>query len=433
MYEIIIGRDKKDRDRYELKGTIPIAKHYVKMGQVSSLANPIMIDAIRSHVIFICGKRGSGKSYTMGSLAEGLGMLQPDIRENIATIMFDTMGVFWTMKYANKQDVKLEEEWGLKEQNFNVKVLVPKGKYDSLKEQGLPVDGSFSIPISDMDGSSWCSTFNIDPLTEVGSFIQRVVTETEGTSSFSAIFDAIKRLEAEQYVRLLAENLFMNAQGWGLFSEKGTQIRDLAIGGQITVLDISSYANASSSSSIRALVISLISQKLFDERMDARKVEEYDEVKNSMRYFVGHAEGERMPVVWLFVDEAHEFLPKKGKTLATQPLLTLLREGRQPGISLVLASQQPGQIHTDVLTQSDVVISHRLTAKIDIDALGLLMQSYMREGLDKEVNNLPRIKGAALIFDDTNERMYPAQIRPRYTWHGGSSPTAIKEEEHKLF
>ena len=109
--------------------------------------------------------------------------------------------------------------------------------------------------------------------------------------------------------------------------------------------------------------------------------------------------------------------------------MTLLREGRQPGISLMLATQQPGQIHTDVMTQSDIIIAHRLTSKIDIESLGMLMQTYMRENLDKLLAELPDAKGSALIFDDTNERMYPSQIRPKMTWHGGSSPVAIKQKE----
>ena len=62
----------------------------------------------------------------------------------------------------------------------------------------------------------------------------------------------------------------------------------------------------------------------------------------------------------------------------------------------------------------------------------MLMQSYMREGLDKELNNLPRISGSALIFDDSNERMYSMRIRPRFTWHGGSAPVALKDKK-KLF
>jgi len=136
-----------------------------------------------------------------------------------------------------------------------------------------------------------------------------------------------------------------------------------------------------------------------------------------------------MPLVWLVIDEAHEFLPVKGKTLATDPLVTVMREGRQPGISLILATQQPGKIHTDVMTQSDIVISHRITAKMDTDALGMLMQSYMRKGLTEELDNLPRVKGAAIIFDDTNEKMYPMRIRPRFTWHGGAAPNAIHQKK----
>ena len=125
-------------------------------------------------------------------------------------------------------------------------------------------------------------------------------------------------------------------------------------------------------------------------------------------------------------------MPHNEKTAATDALVTILREGREPGISLVLASQQPGKINTDVMTQSDIIISHRITAKVDTDALGKLTQSYMRQALDQELNELPRTKGAALIMDDENEKIYPVQVRPRFTWHGGEAPTAIKKEK-KLF
>jgi len=169
---------------------------------------------------------------------------------------------------------------------------------------------------------------------------------------------------------------------------------------------------------------------MFVERMIARKFEEFEEVKASTHYFTEEAKKKKeMPLVWLVIDEAHEFLPNTGKTVASAPLITILREGRQPGISLVLASQQPGKIHTDVMTQADTVIAHRITAKIDVDALGQLMQSYMREGLPQMLDNLPDLKGSAIIFDDTNEKMYPMRMRPRITWHGGGSPAAIREEK----
>ena len=165
--------------------------------------------------------------------------------------------------------------------------------------------------------------------------------------------------------------------------------------------------------------------------MLSRKNEEFESVDQAQHYFSKEVE-EKMtePLVWIAVDEAHELLPREGKTAASDALITILREGRQPGISLILATQQPAKIHTDVMTQADIVIAHRLTAQMDVDALGSLMQSYMRKGLDAELNILPSTKGAALIFDDANERMFPVQMRPRFTWHGGGSPLAIKEKKN---
>jgi hypothetical protein len=51
---------------------------------------------LRPHVILICGKCGYRKSYTMGTLIEELAMLPSNI--NIATLVIDTMRIFWTMR-----------------------------------------------------------------------------------------------------------------------------------------------------------------------------------------------------------------------------------------------------------------------------------------------------------------------------------------------
>lgn len=136
-----------------------------------------------------------------------------------------------------------------------------------------------------------------------------------------------------------------------------------------------------------------------------------------------------MPLIWLFIDEAHEFLPMNETTPASKALIQLLREGRQPGISMVLATQQPGVIHRDVMTQSDIVLSHRLTNAKDIQALNEIMQSYMLDSISKAMNNLPALKGSAILLDDNSERLYSIRMRPRFTWHGGDAPTAVKTEK----
>ena len=98
-YDIIIGRNISDKKILESKGLTFIGKGYVKMGQYTSLSNKIFMDIARSHVILVAGKRGSGKSYTLGVIAEELSNLPKEANQNIASLIFDTMGIYWTMKF----------------------------------------------------------------------------------------------------------------------------------------------------------------------------------------------------------------------------------------------------------------------------------------------------------------------------------------------
>ncbi len=80
------------------------------------------------------------------------------------------------------------------------------------------------------------------------------------------------------------------------------------------------------------------------------------------------------------------------------------------------------------MTQSDIVISHRVTAKPDIEALNEIMQTYLLENIKQQIDDLPSLKGSAIILDDNSERIYPMRMRPRFTWHGGEAPASIKAE-----
>lgn len=434
MNDIVIGRDSSDRKKFGTDGVIFLGKHYVKMGRTTSLSNNVFMDVNRSHVVFVCGKRGGGKSYTLGVIAEGVSDLPEDVKQNISVILLDTMGIYWTMKYPNKQDKELLESWGLEPKGLDVNIFTPEGYFKEYKSKDIPTDFPFSIQPSELNGSDWVTTFSLRADDPVGVLIERIIYDLKESGKNYSIKDILKKIEedkdADKVSKSAAKNRFISASKWGLFDEKGTPLSKLAKPGQVSVLDLSCYATMSGSWNIKNLVVGLVSDKLFVQRMVSRKDEEFDELHTAMNPYSDDVKVKKdEPLVWLVIDEAHEFLPKEGKTLATDPLITILREGRQPGISLILASQQPGKIHTDVMTQSDTVLSHRITAKIDTEALSTLMQSYMRTGLVGELDDLPREKGAAVIFDDTNEKLYPIRIRPRFTWHGGSSPVAIHKKD----
>ena len=160
-----------------------------------------------------------------------------------------------------------------------------------------------------------------------------------------------------------------------------------------------------------------MSKHIFSERVKARRLEELSEIEITTL--------KRTPMPWILIDEAHNFLPDDSATAATEILSTLIKEGRQPGITLVFATQRPEKLHPDALAQTDIIISHRLTSKADVDALRSIMQTYMLFDIGRYLNELPKVKGVAIILDDNSERIYKIRVRPRQSWHAGASPVAI--------
>ncbi len=436
MYEIILGRKQEDLEKFGKQGTIFIAKHYIQMGREVSLANPVLLDVARPHVILICGKRGSGKSYTLSSIAEEMANLPEEVSKNIASLFFDTMGIFWTMKYPNYRDEELLAKWGYEPQGLGNKVIVftPHGHFDKMKNLGIPVDKPFSIPTGELSGIEWCELIGISPLEEAGVALEKAVNKLrKDVEKFEVddIISEIERSEFEEKVKKFLVNRLNVVKEWGLFRKEGTEIEEILQRGKISIIDLALYTQEVRGLSIKALVIGLLCKKILEKRILARRIEELALIERGYGYFRGFGERvkEQIPLVWIFIDEAHEFIPEKGETLASLPLIRIIREGRQPGISLVMATQQPGKINTDVITQCDLVISHNVTAKIDIEALNNIMQTYLTYTIGKYLSMLPKRRGAAIVLDDNQERVYPIQIKPKKSWHGGMEPSAISELE----
>jgi len=102
-----------------------------------------------------------------------------------------------------------------------------------------------------------------------------------------------------------------------------------------------------------------------------------------------------------------------------------MRQGRQPGLSLLLATQRPSALDDEVLSHSDMIICHRLTAQGDIDALNRVRPTYMRGEIGEALKKVGMEKGVALIIDDNSESVHVIKVRPRMSWHGGEEPSAM--------
>lgn len=376
---------------------------------------------------FIAGFGGvvSHNSYTGAVLAEEMVRLPEEVKNNLSVLMIDTMGIYWSMKNPNIRSKKLLEEWELKPKKFDIRLFVPKGYVEEYKEAGVKVDSTFTLPCGELSAMDWILAFGFSMVDPHGIAIERAVKKvTEKKGDRYAIDDIIERIKAdersEKKVKDALVNRFQAAKDWGIFEEEGTPIMDVFSPGTISVLDVSHYMRVSAGWSVRTMVVGLLARKVFQARLTARKTEEFEMMTGEKK--------KTIPMVWLIMDEAHQFIPHGGETAASEPLLTLIKEGREPGISLALITQRPNKLHEDALAQSDMVISHRLTARADIEALRSIMQTYVLEDIQTLINNLPRQKGSAIVLDDNSERLYTLQVRPRMSWHAGGSPSAIEEE-----
>lgn len=422
MYETIVGRLKEDQETYENKCTGYLGKHIVGEGEDAHLTTKVFIDLLRPHVILICGKRGTGKSYDAGVIMEEIASLPDEFKQKIAVVMIDTMGIFWSLKRPNDQQANLLKEWGLEQKAIEgVKVFVPYMQKEEFQTAGIPIDEGISILPYEFSAEEWRLAFNLKRTEPIAISLEKNIFElTESKQKFT-IKDLIMKIREDnktsEEVKSALENMLDVANQWGVFGEQGINIGDIVQPGQISIVDVSRL-KASEAWSVRNFLVAMIARKIYEYRVLARKEEEVAKMD-------GTEIAKKYPVVWLIADEAHNWIPSDTETVSSLPFLTIAKQGREPGVGLVVITQMPNKIHQDILSQCDLVISHRLTSKDDLQALHAVMQTYMAEDIWKYINSLPRWPGAAIILDDNLEKIFPVNIRPRMSWHAGGTAVVV--------
>ncbi|MFC5133447.1 MULTISPECIES: ATP-binding protein [Haloferacaceae] len=314
------------------------------------------IDADSPHAAVVFGKRGTGKSYTLGVLAEGLADAT-----GVAPVVVDPMGVF-----------------------------------DGLTEAGGRVLDPVVRPTV-LPAAVWPDLLGLDPAGGPGSLLWRVVAdaveaaEGDGNSpSIESIRWAVSETDAPDRTRRAVRNHLRLAESWGIFDATAPPITSLVASGDPTVLDLSGVPEAAAGAVVRA-----VARGLYDARVDGSV--------------------DRLP--WLLVDEAHAFFDG----VADPALRTLLTRGRAPGVSLVCATQRPSALPGVAVSQSDLLVAHRLTAGPDVDALATAEATYLDGDL---AARLPTGTGEALVVDDASETAHTVRVRERRTPHGGGDPRA---------
>lgn len=405
--QFILGRTEKTSG-----GILTLGRYFALDG---SLGAEVCLDVTRPHVIFICGKRGYGKSYTIGVFLEEICRLEETVKKQLGVVVVDTLGIYWATHFPNIKEKDHLAQWGQKPEGFPIRVLVPSGAVAEYKKQRFDV-ACFSLRVSSLSPAHWCQLFGLKPTDSISIMFTRAVLAMQSTSDCFSIQDLLICIRgddrASEEITTAAENYLTMAESWGIFSGTGMSITDLVQPGTVSVLDLSLLPTQA----LKDIVVSLVSGTIFEERVKARKA--YEQKR------IGFEVGETgIPLVWLAVDEAQLFVPRDHDTLSKEVLISeWMRQGRQPGLSLIMATQRPSAVEPEVLSHSDLIVCHRLTAQEDIDMLSMIRPTYMRGDIAESIKKMGHEKGVALLVDDTSESVHVIKVRPRVSWHGGGEP-----------
>lgn len=385
----------------------------ILLGRDIDSGDLVRIRCDRSQRVLVCGKTGTGKSYTLGVLIEELAGVGSDI-----ILAIDPQGIFWTMAEVNPVERETYDLWAFDRspRGFPLNLMVPGNPIErfggldilnAMERRGIQIQGLRLNP-SDLTPEMWCDLFELD------------INELQGILLFKAVRQCAQRLGHDFYIDDISAEVerlrgldqtkeailrkMEMALDWQVFEEKRyREIWEILRPDAINILDLSVIPQGRYG--LRNLVIAVLGNFIFRKRTVARRREALGLESDTKK-------------VWLIIDEAHNFCPSGKSTLSKEILIRWAKEGRQPGLSLVVASQQPAAIDPEILTQCGIRIVHRITSRDDFRAVDALSQDYLAEGLPTRIKRLTG-PGQTLVIDDERESVVAAQVRPRQSLHGG--------------
>jgi len=381
--------------------------------------NEVDFSTDQSRVVLIAGKRGSGKSYTLGVLTEELFL------DNLL-LLIDPLGIFWTFCLPNTEANPKSEALALSQaKNLPVTVLVPGdpiARYGKdVFEQKLKLGVEFRplrLNPSDISPSGWCELFDLTISEPQGIALFRAAQSLTGNHYFSLdeLMEAVMEdpKPQDKTKEALINRLDM-AKQWDIFSSSDDQIWKKLSSNSINVLDLSVLDPGGYG--LGNLIVSVLCRDLFIKRVKSRQRENLGLSENTER-------------IWLLIDEAQRFVPAGKSTFSKDLLISWVKEGRQPGLSAVFATQQPSGIDNDILSQCDLILCHRLSNREDIAALNKLSQDYLGNELKTYIRHVKN-QGEALMLDDFSERMAILKVKERRTLHGGGEKILKLFEKEK--
>ena len=430
----------------------------------------VWMDTRGAHALYVMGKRRSGKSYTLGVLAEGLAtqswMRQGHQEQGV--LILDTMNVYLTMPFGvaatftdTSKDVAQMRRWRLPAETPHLALFRPAGT-------ALPAgisSSEISLRPSDLGSDEWCGLFEADPFADpLGHLITELHskvsadgyvdsrsgrrTEPNPTFLFGDLLAALRHdKDLQGYHQTTRESLRRRLESirrLPVFSDRGFDVRQLIVPGHVSVLLLRELDDQ-----LRSVLVALIVKRMMQLRGTSEQHERLRDIHLARAAKLRECgesphQDERaandatrlaqsgLQRCWLLIDEAHNYIPAVGMVPSRKPLKKYVTEGRNLGLSIVVATQQPSALDPSIQRNADLLLIHSLSHRDDIHAaegmintaspsqlsLGTKRRFEGTRTFEGAIRNLPL--GYALASTDRANRLIPVYVRPRITVHGGT-------------
>jgi DNA helicase HerA-like ATPase len=415
-------------------------------------------------VVLILGKRGSGKSHTLGALLEGLATKEDETsisrhRGRRAALLLDPMGNFWTTLHAVRPDgpEKVRRQWAsldgwnCKPEAVNAAIWLPAG-FKNENDPGAIQE--FRVRVSDLDASDIADLIGVNLMKDAqGAALSEafVAVSQEGWNndagrtpakadySFADLIGYLEYLRERRgggdhsaaTLRALVRSL-RALERQAVFSGSGTALTELLSPGRLSILMLPLRVGGD----LRRVITRLLIRRILREREQTSQIQQrldVESMEDATRARLTAELARRAPRSILALDEAQELLGDDAGE-AREALENFCLLGRNYGLSLLMATQRPtaSAISSKVRSQVDLYLIHRLLTQEDIEiSRANLLAVYPREVMDGSrqldfaqlVRSLDRgqviISASHAAAQDPVNRILIAHVRPRITVHGG--------------
>ena len=365
----------------------------IKVGSLITRAEvPVSLSmkGFRRHLAIIA-QTGSGKTYLAGIIVEEL------LKKGGTIIMLDPHADYVFL--SRKVDGKRHE---LSDRMTVFRSPASTGRYT---EADVGKIEPYEICFSDLDLDEIRLLSRISRnYTNIVNGLQRALNELKNKKESFQVEDLLEELQ--------------NAEKW---KDKDPDVDPKIVDGaksavkylaRLTKMHVFTDASTNIGQLLRPMHLSVVDLSGLDD-----EVSDYIAYKILTDAYEKVSSGEFDYPVFIFVEEAHRFIPATGTTHSSRMIKKIAAEGRKFGVFLVVITQRPSRIHSDALSQCNSQIIMRITNPKDQEAVAA---SSERLG-ETLLNDLPGLDtGEAVIVGEMTRAPIMARIRKRTTREGGS-------------